>query len=182
MLTTFNDLPTDMHIEILKKLNRDELIKCSLLNKKFKIITRKTKWNNVIVYIYHTECVKYIRKYYNFSNYAICNLTITDMDIHRLNFCHTLDLSNCFNLTDNALKYLSNCHTLNLSGCNLITDEGLKYLSKCHTLNLSGCYKITDNGIRYLYNCQKLILIGCWRISENIKSSISNNGNFIFIK
>ena len=37
---------------------------------------------------------------------------------------------------DEEVKELKNCHTLNLSDCKNITDEGVKELKNCHTIYL----------------------------------------------
>ena len=75
---------------------------------------------------------------------------IQNKHLNNLEGVHTINLSNCYQITDQGLEYLKGVHTINLTDCNQITDQGLKYLKGVININMYNCYLITDQGLEYL--------------------------------
>ena len=62
-------------------------------------------------------------------------------------------------ISNDNLKYLKSVHSINLSDCKQITDNGLRHLKGVHTIDLYNCQQITDNGLQHLrkYNPDTII-------------------------
>jgi hypothetical protein len=81
-------------------------------------------------------------------------------DVSALNKVHTLHLSLCQQITD--VSALGSLHILHLSFCQQITD--VSALNKVHSLNLSCCCQITD--VSALGKVHTLNLSNCKNVSD----------------
>src|SRR3989344_4295611 len=99
---------------------------------------------------------------------------ITDESVKLLGGLNTLDLSNCNNITDESVKMLGNVHTLYLSYCKNITDESVKLLGGLNTLDLSNCNNITDESVKMLGNVHTLYLSYCRNITDESVKILGN--------
>ncbi len=52
---------------------------------------------------------------------------------------HTLNMSECRNITDKAFECLRGIHTLDMTGCTQITDKGFENLRGIHELDMDRC-------------------------------------------
>lgn len=94
-------------------------------------------------------------------NISNCN-NISDNTFKHLSSLHSLNMDNCYNenITDEAFKHLSNLESLYMNFCNLntITDNAFSHLTGLHTLQISSFYDgtITDGAFRNLSNLHTL--------------------------
>ena len=89
---------------------------------------------------------------------------------------HTLDLSNCRQLTNvSALEGCIGLHTLNLSGCyNLTNVSALEGCIGLHTLDLSFCVHLTN--VSALAGCIGLRLLklsGCIKLTDSSTATLA---------
>jgi hypothetical protein len=95
---------------------------------------------------------------YDFSYVSSLNLRglrgFDDSEIQYLKGIHTLDLSDCAQITDKGLVHLKGIHTLSLCAFKQITDKGLVHLKGIHFLNLMYCRQITDKGLEHVKGVQ----------------------------
>lgn len=84
-------------------------------------IIRNTYCKHLIMKPISANAFYHLTKYYSFGK---CKLTVLNKIVNNemikrlsaLNY-HTINLSNCKNITDNSVKTLRKCHTLDLNNC-----------------------------------------------------------------
>lgn len=109
------------------------------------------------------------------------DLSFTNISsLESLQKCERLDLSYT-SIKDTDLKYLANCHTLNISQCINITDKGILYLQNCKIISISGCHKITSIGIKHLKSLGTQIMYNNITLKEHINIT-SNENTYSFSK
>src|SRR5271163_4985907 len=82
------------------------------------------------------EYATIIQKFGKQFNVNITDKTINDDKLKYFKGVHTIDLSECNQITDHGCEFLKGGHTIDLSGCKQITDRGCKFLTGVHTINL----------------------------------------------
>ncbi len=104
------NLPDEIWMEIILKLNINNMLSINILSKKFHQIIKSYKINDIskshVIKLSNTDdindIIKILINEYNFKKY---------------------DLSFCKKLTNKSVKMLTNLNTLYLMGCNQITDD-----------------------------------------------------------
>ena len=105
--------------------------------------------NDIIIFMKYDNDFRYAFKKFNkMLPLATTNLSLNDLEY--LKGVHTIDLTDCQQITDVGLEHLKGVHTINLSHCHQITNAGLEHLKGVHTINLYTCNKITDVGLEHL--------------------------------
>ena len=141
-------------------------------------LTSKSLFETLFKKYQHNEIIRI-----KFKDYRLCDIWDNikfriDLryskikNVSMLGNVHTLNLSECDNITD--VSMLGEVHTLDLSCCSNITDVSM--LGKVHTLYLYGCKNITDVsmlGKVHTLNIRHCINIPIYQLEE-LKKTIKN--------
>lgn len=170
-------LNIDMFLCICDLFKMLDILKLQRISKFHLRLIRTNNWYKM-VYTKNDIILEHILDKYNFKNLHISSGSYINYYIHKLKYCHTLNVSGT-SITDESVCELINCKILDLHGTNVtysvsklinteildlrwtrITDDIVSKLVNCRILNLSYCTRITDAGIINLTNCKKMCLTG----------------------
>src|ERR1044071_1557455 len=126
-----NLLIIDTIIYILDKCTISELMKFTLVSKKYYNLVKIHPWPNVKIKLYYNDTCHYVLNNYKFVNIDLSCSSVTNELMPFLSSCQTLNLAICFSITD--IHHLSNCQNLNLSHL-LINDIHIVNLQHCREL------------------------------------------------
>lgn len=154
---TIKLLPTELHIEILAKLDIFTFIKCKQLDKFY---------SNLIS-----------------SNIHLFDIDLTDTKIKgninddvlkQFVNAKRINLNGCLNFSCRGIKHLKGVREIDLSNCTQVKDIFLPHLSGVTKINLHKCNEITDDGLEFLLGAKHIDVRGCWGITNECKKLFDN--------